>query len=653
MRLAKSLVFCVLLYGTAHAQGKDPARDFGARQSIENISLSPDGTKIAYIAPGLGQSNQLLTVDLTAGDKTVTALVSSGKPDRLERCRWISNSRLACTVYGVISDNQTVNYMSRVVAVDWNGARLKLLSNRQDTTSNYFSYYGGGLVGSLPGEDGRVLMARVYVPDNSVGSRIRKTDEGFGVDEIDSVSLHAKRVVKPIFDAIEFMSDGQGKVRIAGLGDYRAGYNTGVIKYRFRLPDSENWQPLSDYDSQTFTGFNPVIVDAADNSVLGLEKLDGRFAVYRVKLDGSGQKSLVYKNDAVDVDGIETIGRARRPVGVSYATDRRYSVYFDSALDALRKKLEKALPPDSAVDFVDASEDENILLLSVSSDVAPGDYYLLNRKTNALRPLLAARPELDGYKLATVKSVEAVASDGAKIPSYLTLPPGSDGRNLPAIIMPHGGPSARDEWGFDWLAQYFANQGYAVLQPNYRGSWGYGDEWYQKNGFRSWKTAIGDVTDSGRWLVQRGIADPKKLAIFGWSYGGYAALQSGATAPDLFKAIIAVAPVTDLEQLRLEGVGYTNRRILEDFIGAGPHLKEGSPAQNAERITAPVLLIHGLNDVNVNVRQSRLMVNRLKDAGRPPEYMEAPELDHYMEDSAIRREMLARSSTFLAKALGR
>lgn len=556
-------------------------------------------------------------------------------------------------MYGVISDNQTVNYMSRIVAVDWNGARLKLLSNRQDTTSSYFSYYGGGLLGSLPDETGRVLMARIYVPDTSVGSRIRTADEGFGVDEIDTVNLQSKRVVKPIAEATEFISDGKGAVRIVGLGDYRAGYNTGITKYRFRLPDNDKWQPLSDYDSQHFVGFNPAIVDAADNSVLGFEKLNGRFAVYRMKLDGTGHKTLVHKDDSVDVDNIETIGRARRPVGVSYATDRRYSVYFDKALDTLRTKLSKALPAGAAIDFVDSSEDESVLLLSVSSDIAPGDYYLLNRKTNSMRPLFSARPELEGYKLAAVKSVEAAASDGAKIPSYLTLPPGSNGRNLPAIIMPHGGPSSRDEWGFDWLAQYFANQGYAVLQPNYRGSWGYGDEWYQQNGFRSWKTAIGDVTDSGKWLVAQGIADPKKLAIFGWSYGGYAALQSGVAAPDLFKAIVAVAPVTDLEQLRLEGVGYSNRRILEDFIGAGPHLKEGSPAQNADRITAPVLLIHGLNDVNVNVRQSRLMVNRLKDAGRPPEYMEVPELDHYMEDSAIRREMLSRSSAFLAKALGR
>lgn len=653
MRLAVSVLFSFIVCASASAQKNDPAAAFGARQSIEQISLSPDGTKIAYIAPSNGQASQLFTVDLNADGKTSVALTSSGKPDRLGHCGWITNTRLACNVYGVINDNQDRSYVSRIFAVDADGKQLKMLSNRQTGSANYMAYSGGGVLEAVKGEGSRVLMARVYVPEEKAGTLINKKNEGFGVDEVDSLTLRATRVVKPVLDAVEFRSDGQGHVRIMGLGDYRAGYDTGVIKYRFRPLGSENWSPLSDYDFQNSVGFNPANIEVSSNSVLGFEKLDGRTAVYRVKLDGSGEKSLVFKHDQVDVDQIETIGRSRRPVGVSYVTDRRYVSYFDKDLEALRTKLERALPNVDQVSFLDSSDDESVLLLMASSDTVPGDYFLLDRKTNKLRPLFAARPELEGYTLASVKSVEVTVADGTKVPAYLTLPPGSSGRHLPALVMPHGGPSARDEWGFDWLAQYFANQGYAVLQPNYRGSWGYGDEWYQQNGFRSWKTAIGDVTDSGRWLVAQGIADPKKLAIFGWSYGGYAALQSGVTAPDLFKAIIAVAPVTDLAQLRLEGVGYSNRRLLEDFIGAGPHLKEGSPAQNAGLISAPVLIVHGLNDVNVNVNQSRLMVNRLKDAGRPPEYMEVPDLDHYMEDSLIRREMLSRSTAFLTRALGK
>jgi pimeloyl-ACP methyl ester carboxylesterase len=145
--------------------------------------------------------------------------------------------------------------------------------------------------------------------------------------------------------------------------------------------------------------------------------------------------------------------------------------------------------------------------------------------------------------------------------------------------MHHGGPESRDEWGFDWLSQFFANRGYAVLQPEFRGSTGYGSAWFQKNGFQSWPTAIGDVNDAGRWLVTQGIAKPE--AIVGWSYGGYAALQSAVLDPDLYKAIVAVAPVTDLEMLRMERINFTDYEMENTRIGQGPHVKAGSPAQNA------------------------------------------------------------------------
>ena len=213
--------------------------------------------------------------------------------------------------------------------------------------------------------------------------------------------------------------------------------------------------------------------------------------------------------------------------------------------------------------------------------------------------------------------------------------------------MPHGGPSARDEWGFDWLAQYFAQAGFAVLQPNFRGSSGYGDEWYQKNGFKSWKTAMGDVTDGGRWLVSGQGADPAKLSIVGWSYGGYAALQSGVVAPDLFRAIVAIAPVTDLEQLRTEEGDTGGGAINARFIGTGPHIREGSPAQNAGAIKAPVLMFHGTFDQNVRVAQARTMKRELTAKGKRVELVEYPELGHGLETGEARADMLRKISAFL------
>jgi dipeptidyl aminopeptidase/acylaminoacyl peptidase len=223
---------------------------------------------------------------------------------------------------------------------------------------------------------------------------------------------------------------------------------------------------------------------------------------------------------------------------------------------------------------------------------------------------------------------------------------------LPAIVMPHGGPSARESWGFDWLAQYFANRGYAVLQPNYRGSAGYGDAWLVDNAFHSWSVAISDVLAAGRWLVKQGTAAPGHLAIVGWSYGSYAALQSAVVDPDLFKAVVAIAPVTDLATLKEEAWMFTNFRTVSDFVGSGESMHEGSPIEHAERIKAPVLLFHGVLDFNVGVDESRRMAARLKAVGRDCELVTFDKLDHQLEDSAARTQLLRQSDAFLRKALG-
>ena len=191
-----------------------------------------------------------------------------------------------------------------------------------------------------------------------------------------------------------------------------------------------------------------------------------------------------------------------------------------------------------------------------------------------------------------------------------------------------------------------------MLQPNYRGSAGYGDSWFNENGFKSWQTAIGDVNDGGRWLIRQGIAAPSTLAIVGWSYGGYAALQSAVLDPTLFKAIVAIAPVTDLDTLRHEHDDYMDYNLVDAFIGKGPHVRQGSPAQNAAKITAPVLLFHGDLDQNVGIGESRLMANRLQGAGKKVELVEFKGLTHQLDDSEARTTMLDRSDLFLRATMG-
>lgn len=468
---------------------------------------------------------------------------------------------------------------------------------------------------------------------------------------MDTATLKRSVVEWPETNAIEYITDGHGAVRIRGMRTQDSlGYDAARISYGYRLPGSRDWRPLSRLDAEG-GGFNPYAVDRDLNVVYGFERQDGRQALFRIALDGSNRRELVQAHPAVDVDGLLRIGRQGRVVGTSFATERRESVFFDPELVRLQRSLARALPKGSLIRFVDASSDESKLLLWAGSDVDPGGYYLYDKATRRLDEVLVVRPPLANTRLSPVEAVTFPAADGTPIPAYLTLPPGGPRTGLPAIVMPHGGPSARDEWGFDWLAQYFAQRGYAVLQPNFRGSSGYGSAWFQNNGFRAWRTAIGDVDDGARWLVSRGVADRARLAILGWSYGGYAALQAAATEPDLYRAAVAIAPVTDLETLRSEARAYTSYANVDRFIGHGSHVREGSPAQNVGRIKVPVLMFHGDVDQNVGVGQSKLMAQRMRDAGGRAELILYKGLDHQLDDATVRAEMLAKADAFLKAAM--
>ncbi|MBA3834811.1 MAG: S9 family peptidase, partial [Sphingomonas sp.] len=347
------------------------------------------------------------------------------------------------------------------------------------------------------------------------------------------------------------------------------------------------------------------------------------------------------------------IGRSRRPVGVSFVTDKREAVFFDPELTKLASKPAKSLPSLPLIRFIDASADESKLLLWVGSDTDPGRYMLFDKANRKLDEVLSVRPHLQEVKLSPVQSVRYKASDGTVVPAYLTLPPSGAKAGLPAIVMPHGGPGARDEWGFDWLSQFLAARGYAVIQPQYRGSAGYGDEWLNDNGFKNWRTSMSDIAASARWLSSQGIADPDRVAIVGWSYGGYAALLEAETDPSLYKAVVAIAPVTDLQLLKEDHAFYTSARIIEEFIGSGPHIQDGSPLRHAQKIEVPVLLVHGDLDANVRFSHSQKMESALRSAGKEVDFLQYKGLDHQLRDSAARAEFLTRMGQLLERTIGR
>ncbi|WP_373491344.1 alpha/beta fold hydrolase [Parasphingorhabdus sp.] len=645
--LVSVAVASVIVSPVAFANEK--AKIFGAMPAVRDISISPDGNKVAFISPGPGRQIDLYSIDLTKGNIPVRVTTSSGEPEKLSWCGWVSNERLACKINAIEDYAGTLYGSSTVFAVNADGSKPVLLTKKQGRNAIGYNLGGGDIIDWLPGQDNMVMMSRYHLAQEKIGSRISNIKNGLAAEMIDTETGRTKFSERPSGETIEYITDGLGNVRIKGMRTKLGGteLDSGEIKYFYELDGK--WVAMGELNYAKRTGFNPYAVDPKSNRAFGFQPIDGRKALVAVDLDGGNGREVILKHDEVDVDGLIRIGRDNRVVGASYALERRTAVYFDNELASLATALGNALGEDYSIHFADANLGETKLLIWAGSDVDPGQYFLFDKETKQLRPLLGVRPIVENADLGRVKPVSYPAADGTMIPGYLTLPSGSTGKNLPAIVMPHGGPESRDEWGFHWLAQFYVSQGFAVLQPNFRGSAGYGDDWYKINGFQSWETSIGDVTDAGRWLVAQGIAKPSALSIVGWSYGGYAALQSAVLAPDLFKAVVAIAPVTDLSTLKGDARGYYDAAVVRDYVGNGPHVSAGSPAQNASRITAPVMLFHGDYDRNVEIQHSKLMEKKLKDAGKSVTFIEYKGLAHGLENSAVRIDMLTKSAAFLPK----
>ena len=650
---ASALAFAVA--APAFAQSTtvtDPvAAMFGVRESAVGVDLSPSGKLVSYVAPAPNGGSVAFIADVQSGD--AKPFLNSGKgPERLRWCHFVTEKRLICRyTANVTGDSGVLLGFSRLVAVNSDGSDIKQLGQPSSFYDAGIRQFDGAVLDWLPGGDGSVLLERDYMRESgTTGTRIARTREGVGVDRVDTVTLKSTSVETAEPDVGGFMSDGQGNVRLKVLVGNSHDMLTGKNQYLYRTAGSRTWKHLTDFVEDK--EFEPLAIDGTTNLLYALKPLEGRKALYRIKLTDTPTTELIASNPVVDIDGVVRSASGQRVIGYTYVVDKRDVEYFDPEYKALVTALGGAIPNLPMIRVERTSSDGSRVLIFAGSDNDPGRYYVFDKTAKNLAEIMLVRPELEKMKLASVRPVSVKSPDGVTIPAYLTLPPGKDGKNLPAVVLPHGGPSDRDEWGFDWLAQYLAAKGYAVLQPEYRGSSGFGDAWLVQNGFKSWRTSIGDITASAHWLAAQGIADPKRIAIVGWSYGGYAALQSAVTEPSLFKAVEAIAPVTDLAMLTKEEQDYTNAEVVAKFIGSGPHIVEGSPLRHASEIKVPVLLVHGDMDMNVHSLESEKMEEALQAAGTPVDFLRFKTLDHQLEDGAARTEMLTKIGQLLDKTIG-
>ncbi len=361
----------------------------------------------------------------------------------------------------------------------------------------------------------------------------------------------------------------------------------------------------------------------------------------------------------VDFSGMEFSGKSKEIVATTYYDDRARIYWKDKKFkkdyDLIKKRL-----GDREINFQSATKDETKFVVVTSSDVDPGTVWLYDRKAKDLSTLYQVREKVDRKALAPMTVVRYKSSDGMEIPAYLTLPKGVPAKNLPLVVNPHGGPWSRDGWGYNSYAQFLANRGYAVLQPNFRGSTGFGKK-FLNAGNNEWGQKMqDDITWGIKHLVEQGIVDAKRVGIMGGSYGGYAALAGVTFTPDVYAASVAIVPPSNLQTL-LDSIPPYWEAIRETFYKrmGDPRTPEGlaqmkrqSPHAHADKIKTPLMVVQGANDPRVKQRESDQIVVALRDRNYPVEYILAPDEGHGFARPVNNMAMLAASEKFLAKHLG-
>lgn len=362
----------------------------------------------------------------------------------------------------------------------------------------------------------------------------------------------------------------------------------------------------------------------------------------------------------VDFGGVILSEKTHKPIVTYYVSDYVRYYFKDKEWEqSINKAIEKL--PKGQWSITSMTEDENKLILYVSRDVDPGSAYLYDRITGEVKFLYKSRPNLPTEYLAEMKPLKYKARDGLNIPAYLVTPLGLEPKNLPTVVFPHGGPWARDIWGYNAFAQFLANRGYAVLIPNFRGSTGYGKK-FLNLGNKQWGTGTmqHDITDGVQYLINNGIADPKRVAIMGGSYGGYATLAGLAFTPELYAVGVSIVGPSNLITLIKSIPPYWVPMIKTFDIRVGSlnnpddveRLKKQSPLFYADNIKAPLLVIQGANDPRVKQAESDQIVATLRDLGRSVEYLLAKDEGHGFLGKLNRLAMIAKIDKFLQAHLG-
>lgn len=637
----------VLLTVVVAANARPDLKDYGDLPQTSMVRISPNGELLAYRSH-TGGKDAVLVISLRDNKPVQGVDVSAIK---LRQLYFFDDSKL---ILRASEHRATLTYrrgleMGTAFVLDIDDGGLEQLLTPGD---NIYKHQTG--LGSIVGvsKDKEHVYMPAFVPESDTD---RSPD--YSLMEVDLASPRRPGVLRKGENYTEdFFVDDGNRVIAEELYHNRAGYHS-IVSYIEDDEGTEIFHQETDYPKTIPVGVTP---DYRSLVVRNQDRSLGRDILRTMSLTDGEPSEPVFARDDADVE--RTLRNINREVhGVVYSGLRPSYGFFDPALEKRMAAIVTEYPGHS-VWLRSWTPDWKYLVVEVQGPQSSGDYMLYN-SDGERRFLTRARPGIKPGEIHPISATVIPARDGLKIPTLLTLPSARQGNleNLPAVMLPHGGPESHDWLGFNWIAQALANEGYLVIQPQFRGSSGFGAE-HTEAGRGEWgKKMQDDLTDAVDALSNEQLVDPERVCIMGISYGGYAALAGGAFTPDLYQCVVSINGVSDLEEmLNEEGNTYGDDHWVvaywEDVMAEGQAdndvLHAVSPANAAEQFNAPVLLIHGEDDENVAFEQSDIMRDALEDADKKVELIELDDEDHYLSRSDTRMTTLKAAVEFINSHIG-
>ena len=646
--IRKFIVILSAALGSCWAAQAAPLEAYGKLPGIEQAAVSPGGVYVAYVATD-GEARKIAIA--TTADRKIKFVAPAGQV-KLRDIQWAGDDHLIITTstttqpMALLGERLDGPRQEFFIALDLDlktGRTRGLLDNVQQGAEVRNQFRTMNTIYSLP-----VVRTVGGKPVAFVRGEYFTASRGaWGLFRVDLDSDRAYLVDKGGSDARDWAIGPEGQPVAQTIYDPAAG------GWKLMVRDPNGWRTVqtetAPIESPDLAGLGrdggSVLVRFPDSKTGdALRELSLSAGTWGETLSASGGDGLI--RDPVSGQLIGTFG-LRGDAGT-------YS-FFGAHDAAVWRTVGKAFPGD-IVQFVSWSEDRKKIVARVDSAELGPAYSLVDLTTGQADWLGSDYEQLKAEDISPVKAVSYKAADGLEITGYLTLPRGRDPHGLPLVVLPHGGPAARDTPGFDWWAQALASRGYAVLQPNYRGSLGLGVDFYRAGFGEVGRKMQTDLSDGVRDLVRQGVVDGKRVCIVGGSYGGYAALAGATLDRGVYRCAVSYAGPSDLHDLlgamgRMHGADA--ERFWSRYVGArnqdDPVLTAVSPASHAAEVAIPVLLIHGRDDTVVPVWQSRKMADALRAAGKPVELIELTGEDHWLSTGATRLQMLEATVAFLEK----